>query len=72
MCEIERNNCACAEIRFSLNEFVKLFIFEDGGGFDMRVESMGVGLKYCIPSEEGENSPAGPPDIGLAYIAFKS
>lgn len=35
----------------------------------MRVESMGVGLKYCIPSEEGEKSKY---NISLAYIAFKS
>lgn len=26
--------------------FGKLFIYEGGGGFEMKVESMGVGLKY--------------------------
>lgn len=29
----------------------------------MRVESMGVVIKYCIPSKEGEKSPAGLPKI---------
>jgi len=35
----------------SLNEFGKT-VYEDGGGggFEMKVESMGVGLKYCITS----------------------
>lgn len=52
--------------------FGKLFIYEGGGGFEMKVESMGVGLKYCIPSEEEKKSPAGPPKIMLAFIGFKA
>lgn len=31
----------------------------------MKVESMGVGLKYCIPSQEEKKSPAGSAKINV-------